>query len=95
MRLGGSTSPGLPGKPVLAHSVDGLSVGHQAEGVLEHAAGVEEGQGDAHDALQLLLPPAQPRSSGVFHLVKHFVLPKREGRNQMSSADSFSGCKVC
>lgn len=91
----GKSAPGVPGKPSLAHGVDGFSVGHQAKGVLEDAAGVEEGQGDAHDALQLLLRPAQPRSSGVSHLVKHFVLPKREGWNQMSSADSFSGFKVC
>lgn len=38
-------------KPLLAHSMDGSSVGHQTKGVLENATGVEERQGDAHDAL--------------------------------------------
>lgn len=86
--------PGRPEKPLLAHGMDGFSVGHQAKGVLEDATGMEERHGDAHDALQLLLRPAQPRSSGVFHLVEDFVLPKREGWNQVSSADRFSELKV-
>lgn len=73
---------------VLAHSVDGSSVGHQAKGVLENATGVEERQGNTHDALQLLLCPAQPGSSGVLHLIEHFVLPEREDWHQVSSADS-------
>lgn len=74
---------------VLAHSVDGSPVGHQAEGVLKNAAGVEERQGHAHDALQLLLSPAQPGSSGVLHLIEHLVLPEREGWHQVSSAERF------
>lgn len=79
---------------LLAHGMDGFSVGDQAEGVLENAAGVEERQRDAHDALQLLLRPAQPRSPGVLHLVKHLVLPEGEGWHQMSSADGRSGLLI-
>lgn len=70
--------------------MDGSSVGHQAKGVLKNATGVEERQGNTHDALQLFLCPTQPGSSGVLHLVKHFILPEREGWHQMSSADSFA-----
>lgn len=69
--------------------MDGSSIGHQAKGVLKDAPGVEERQGDTHDALQLFLCPAQPGSSGVLHLIEHFVLPEREDWHQMSSADSF------
>lgn len=75
-------------KPSLAHRMDGFSVGHQAKGVLENAPGVEERQGNTHDALQLFLGPAQPGSSGVPHLIEHFILPEREDWHQVSSTDS-------
>lgn len=69
--------------------MDGSSVGHQAKGVLENAPGVEERQGNTHDALQLFLGPAQPGSSGVPHLIEHFILPEREDWHQVSSTESF------
>lgn len=69
----------------LTNSVDGFSVGHQAKTVLENSSCMEEGQRDAHDALQALLNISQPGSARVLHLIEDFVLSKRIYRNQMGA----------
>lgn len=70
---------------LLTHCIDGSSIRHETKGVLENATCMEQRQGDAHDFLQPFLCPPKPGSSWVFHLIKHFILPKREDRHQMSA----------
>jgi len=45
----------------------------------------EEGQGDAHHPLKLLLNGPEPGSSLVPHLVKHLVLPEGEDGHEVSA----------
>lgn len=76
---------------LLTHSVDGLPVGHDTIAVLENSPCVEEGQRDTHDALQLVLNPAETGASRVLHLVKQLVLSKREDWHQMGTMEGMGG----
>lgn len=49
---------------------DGLAVGQETKAILEDAAAVEEGEGDAHDLLQPILDSAQTGAGRVLHLVE-------------------------
>lgn len=60
------TQPGTQ----LTHSGDGPAVGHEAKAVLEDTSAMEEGEGDTHDLVQLVLNAAQPGARGVLNLVK-------------------------
>lgn len=52
---------------------------------------MEEGQRDTHDALQLVLNPAETGASRVPHLVKQLVLSKGEDWHQMGTTEGMGG----
>jgi hypothetical protein len=52
---------------------------------------MEEGQRDTHDALQLVLNPAETGASRVPYLVKQLVLSKGEDWHQMGTTEGMGG----
>lgn len=60
-------------------------VGQKTKGVLENATSMEQGQGDAHDALQPFLYPPEPGSFWVFYLIINFILSEGKNWHQVSS----------
>lgn len=70
---------------VRTHSVYGFPVWQQPKAVLENTSGVKERHGHAHNPLEAVLHASEGGASGVLHLVKEFVLSKREDGNQPRS----------
>ena len=80
----GCSPPPVP-LPILTDGGDGSSVGHEAEGVVEDAAAVEEWRREAHALGELRLKRAQTRAGRVVDLVVEVVLAEGKGGNQRSA----------
>lgn len=70
------------------HGEDGPSIWEQPEAVLEHAPGVEQGEGDAHDLLKTVLRSPQPGALWVVDLVKELVLAEGKHGDEWSPAEA-------